>query len=159
MVVKPAPAAALEMAQPQFLLELLVIAQGPPAQLGQPDQPYRQCVGRQVGQPVLGRLRLAFGPLDQQPQLGPGFRAIIVSVSRADPHGGEAGGQATLRSLAPADLLPCLRRQRVGERLDRDGLVLGLAAQAGRPRPDQGFGGNGPVPDGQTEVVGRMPAT
>ena len=90
MVVEPAPATPLEVPQAQLLLEVLVIALDPPAQLGQLDQPHQGRVGRQAGQSVFGRFPFIRGPLHQQPQLGPGHGAIIVPMSGTDPQRGEA---------------------------------------------------------------------
>ena len=51
--MKPAPAAALEVIKPELLLELLVIALDPPAQLGQPDQTRQRGGGIEIGEPTL----------------------------------------------------------------------------------------------------------
>ena len=57
-MVEAAPAAAFVVTKAEFLLEFLVIALDPPAQLGQIDQPREGDVVRQVGEPVFGRLLL-----------------------------------------------------------------------------------------------------
>jgi len=49
MMVKAPPATAFVVIQPNLLLELLIIALDPPAQLGQVDQPLERDVGRQGG--------------------------------------------------------------------------------------------------------------
>ena len=67
MVMKAAPSAALEMAQPNLLLELLIIALDAPAQFGDVDQAIEGYGVWQRREPVFGRLGLALRPLYQQP--------------------------------------------------------------------------------------------
>ena len=101
-MMEATPATALEGPEPKLLLEFLIVALDPPAQLGQADQRLERGVGRQAGQPVPGRLFLAFWPFGQQPQLGPGLTAVMVPVPRADPQGGKARGEIALAALAPS---------------------------------------------------------
>jgi hypothetical protein len=63
-MVEASPAAALVMSKAEFLLEFLVIALDPPAQLGQIDQPLEGDVVGKVGEPIFGRLLLARPPFD-----------------------------------------------------------------------------------------------
>ena len=49
--MKASPAAAFEVIEADFLLELFVIALDAPAQLGQPDELFAGRIGRQRGQP------------------------------------------------------------------------------------------------------------
>jgi hypothetical protein len=63
-MVEAAPAAALEVAQAQLLLQLLEVTLDPPAQLGGRDQVFERGGLGQGREPVLGRLLLALGPLD-----------------------------------------------------------------------------------------------
>jgi hypothetical protein len=67
MMMKAAPAAPLVVPEADLLLEFEIVALDQPAQLGEIDQPGDRGVGRQGGQPELGRLRLVPGPFDQQP--------------------------------------------------------------------------------------------
>src|SRR5215212_9791903 len=69
MVVEPAPAAALVVPEPEFLLELLVVAFDAPPELGEFDQAREADLLRQGREPVFGGLLLAFRPLDQEPFL------------------------------------------------------------------------------------------
>ena len=62
MVVEASPAAPLVMSKAEFLLEFLIIALDPPAQLGQVDQPLEGDVIGKGGEPVFGRLLLARRP-------------------------------------------------------------------------------------------------
>ena len=62
VVVKPAPVATFEMAEPQLLLQLLVIAFDDPAVLGGLDQRFEAGSGRQCGYPIFGGFFLCTGP-------------------------------------------------------------------------------------------------
>src|SRR5260221_10528641 len=72
-MVKASPASSLVMAESEFLLEFLVVALDPPAQLGEIDELVEWNVLRQRGEPVFGRLFLVFRPFDQQPLFGSAF--------------------------------------------------------------------------------------
>ena len=67
--MEAAPAAALVMPEPEFLLEFLVVALDPPAQFRRIDQALEGDVLRQGREPVLGWLASPRRPLDQQPFL------------------------------------------------------------------------------------------
>src|SRR3954466_11115153 len=69
VMVEAAPAAAPAVPEPDFLLEILGLPLEAPAQLSQVDQIGEAGLLGQGRQPVLRRLRLALGPLDQQPFL------------------------------------------------------------------------------------------
>src|ERR1700760_1766810 len=90
MMMKPAPVAALVVAEAKLLLEFLVIPLDPPARLGDPHEALERGAPGQVGEPVLGRFRIPLGPLDQQPFLRPGFGALGVAMGGAHPHSGKA---------------------------------------------------------------------
>src|SRR4051794_4474838 len=144
-MMEAAPATALVVAEADLLFEFLVIALDQPARLGGVDQVLQRGARRQGGQPVLAWLLGARGPLDQQPLLPPGLRTLGVAVCRADPQGGEAGGEIGLAALAPSDDAPGLWRQAQRQILDRHRLVLRTAAEplGGRQRrlpgrPDRG---------------------
>ena len=157
--MEAAPAASFVMAEAEFLLQLLVVALDAPAQLGEIDQTLKADVLGQRGEPVLGRLGFSFGPLDQQPFLG----ARLVSCSRDAPAARARAAKRERASAVPSrQVIVCQARcrQAEGERLDRDRLVLASRRDGGgRPRPYQGFGGNGPCPGGQTVASDWMPAT
>src|SRR5471030_1062441 len=125
-MVEAAPAAPLVMPKAEFLLEFLVIALDPPAQLGQVDQSLEGDVIGKIGEPVFGRLLLARRPFDQQPFLGAKFGQGFVAVGGAPPYPGKTRGQPIRRSLAPGDRLPRLLRQAERERLGPHRLVLGV---------------------------------
>ena len=100
-MVEAAPAAALVVPEPDFLLEILVVPLDPPAQLSQVDHLLEADLLRQGRQPVLRRLRLALGPLDQQPFLLARRIQPGVGVRGAHPGPGKARGKLAVRALAP----------------------------------------------------------
>src|SRR5215207_4231669 len=112
MVVEAAPAAALVVPEPEFLLELLVVAFDAPPELGEFDQALEADVLWQGREPVLGGLLLAFRPLDQEPFLRAFLRARfaqpVVAMSGAHSHSGKARGEPIGCALAPGDLGPRL---------------------------------------------------
>src|SRR5260221_3112011 len=65
-----APSAAFVMSEPEFLLEILVVALDAPAMLGEIDQTREADVVRQGRQPVFRRLGRVLRPFDQQPLFG-----------------------------------------------------------------------------------------
>src|ERR1700760_499642 len=126
MMMKPAPVAALVVAEAELLLELLVIPLDPPARLGHPHEALERGAPGQIGEPVLGRLSRAVRPLDQQPLLRPRLRALRIAMGRADPHRRKARGQRALGSRAPGEAAPsaggqmhcqCLERHRLMRRI------------------------------------------
>src|SRR6201991_1799985 len=130
MMMKPAPVAALVMAKAELLLELLVIPLDPPARLGNPHEALPRRALGQIGEPVLGWLRFAVWPLDQQPLLRPRLRALRIAMDRADPHGRKARGQLALGSRAPGEAAPSTGGQTTGQCLERHRPMLGIAAQS-----------------------------
>src|SRR3954467_15856941 len=131
-MMEAAPAAALVVAEADLLLELLVIALDQPARLGGMDQVLEWGARRQVGQPVLGWLLSARGPLDQQPLLRPGLRALGVAVRRTHPQGSEAGGELGLAAVPPSDPAPGPLGQAEGQVFDGNRLMPMPAADPRR---------------------------
>ncbi len=77
VVVEPAVGAALEVVEPERVLELAVVMFDPLAQLVQPDQILKAGVLGHVGEPVLDRLLLAVRPLTNQPNEGELFAVFM----------------------------------------------------------------------------------
>src|SRR4051812_23528677 len=107
VVVQAAPTAALEMVQPQLLLELLVRLLAHPARLDQRRQLRERGLGRQVREVVLAPARGA--PLAPQP--GPGPRQVpavpeLGAPGRTPPQGGDLGRQRPLGAAPPRDPPP-----------------------------------------------------
>src|SRR4051794_3987873 len=128
MMVEPAPAAALVVPKPEFLLELLVVAFDAPPELGEFDQARETNVLRQGREPVLGGLLLAFRPLDHEPLLRAQLTPPVIAMSGSHPHPCEARGEPTGDALAPGDLGPRLRPKSKRQRLHRGRLVLAIPA-------------------------------
>src|SRR3954466_15796018 len=128
VMVEAAPAAALVVPKPEFLLELLVVAFDAPPELGQFDQALKADLLRQRREPVLGGLLLAFRPLDQEPFLRARFAQPVIAMSGSHPHPCEAGGEVVGDALAPTDLGPRRRPKSQRQRLHRGWLVLAIPA-------------------------------
>ena len=160
-MMKAPPTPAFVVAKADFLLEFLVIALDPPAPFGICDKLVQRCVGGKRGEPVFGRCVLVLGPLHHEPLLGSRFAAFHVAVGRSDPNGGEASAERRTAAFAPGHCLPGLLRQRLRERLGRDGLVLGRVphARGGATNSPRGLMGSGCLPGGQRLVEDWMPTT
>src|SRR3954451_5587260 len=143
MVVEAAPAAALVVPEPQFLLELLVVAFDAPPELGEFNQARETNVLRQGREPVLGGLPLAFRPLDQEPFLRARFAQPVIAMSGSHPQPCPAQGEPVAYSLSPTDRGPRRRPKSKRQRLDRGCLVLAIPAhQLGWSSPARpGLGG------------------
>src|SRR3954452_21267954 len=128
MVVEGAAAAALVVPEPQFRLELLVIALDAPPELGKFDQAREGDLLRQGREPVFGGLLLAFRPLDQKPFRRARFAQPVVAMSGSHPHPCEARGEPIGDALAPTDLGPRRRPKSQRQRLDRGWLGLAIPA-------------------------------
>src|SRR5215475_4549195 len=126
-MMEAAPTSPLVMTEPEFLLELLVVALDAPPEFRGVDQAGEGDIGRQGGEPVFGRLGLTLGPFDQQPFLGSWLREIVVAMGSADPDPGIARDEPVGRALAPGDGQPSLRWKAHGQRLGLDRLVFGVA--------------------------------
>ena len=113
VVMKAAPTSSLIVTKPQFLLEVLVVALDPPAQLGGVHQGAATDVGRQRRQPVLRRFGFIRRPFDQAPFLGAWCSTLIIAICRSDAHGGEARGKPGVAALAPSS--PAARPFSVGQ--------------------------------------------
>src|SRR5690242_11737639 len=128
MMVETAPAAALVVPQPEFLLELLVIAFDAPPELGEFDQAREADLLRQGREPVLGGLLLTFRPLDQEPFLRARFAQPVVAMSGAHAHPCEARSEPVSDALAPGDLGPRRLLESQRQRLHRGWLVRAISA-------------------------------
>ena len=91
-MVKAGPAAALIVAEPEFLLEFLIIALDEPSQLGEIDEALDRGLGGEVGEPVLCRFVCAQGPLDEQPM------RQVRWFAPADPESGKARARVVARA-------------------------------------------------------------
>src|SRR5262249_10525887 len=136
VMMKATPAAALIVAEPDLLLEFLIVAFDAPAQFGEIDQTGEADVLGQSRQPILCRLLLALGPFDQQPFLRPGLTAIEVTPGDTNTQARKARSERSVRSFPPCDHSPGSGRKAERKVFDGDWPMLGIAAQAlGRPAP------------------------
>src|SRR6266542_202969 len=149
------------MSEPDLLFELLIIAFNAPAQLGEIHQLAEGDIFRKRRKPVFGRLVLTFGPLDQQPLFRPAVGEHVVTMRETNAHASQARGYRLGRPLPPRDRAPGVFRKAESELLDRDRLMLAVAAKALRwsPAARPLFGGSGPASDVHTVVFGKIPAT
>ena len=69
VVIPPQPGAAFVVVQAELAFELSVVELDLPTQPREPGEPAGLGRGREVGDPVVGRLGFAFGPLGDQPFL------------------------------------------------------------------------------------------
>src|SRR5215210_2178175 len=121
MVVEAAPATPLIVPEPEFLLELLVVAFDAPPELGEFNHALEANVLRQGREPVFGGLLLSLGPLDQEPFLRAQFAQPVIAMSGSHPYPRKARGEPIGCALAPGDRGPRLVRQSKRQRLDRQG--------------------------------------
>src|SRR6202011_3021978 len=110
---------------------------------------------------VFGRLVLALGPLDQQPLFRSALGELVITMRDPNAHASKPRGQPLGRAFPPFDRAPCALGQFESELLDRDRLMLAVAAHQLRwsPAPRPPLGGSAAMPHGQIVVFGRVPAT
>ena len=85
-MMKAAPSASFIVAEPELLLQFLIVALDPLAQFGQVDEIPQRHIGWQSGQPVLRGFGFPFRPLDQTPFFRSGADAIVVTMRWPYPH-------------------------------------------------------------------------
>src|SRR5260370_11644118 len=130
MMMKPPPSAALEMVEPEFVLELLIVALDAPAQLGEADEVGDGRRHRQGREPILRGLRLVPRPLHEHPLLRPGRRALLIAMGGPHPQPREAGTHRPAGACAPRHRPPRRRWQRHRQLLETPGPVRGGAPHA-----------------------------
>src|SRR5882757_7177074 len=91
-MMEAAPSAPFIVPEPNFLLEILIVALDAPAPFGQINQPAAADLFRQGREPVFGRRLLPLRPFDQQPLL---CAVLGQPVTMSDPntHAGKAREQ------------------------------------------------------------------
>src|SRR5882672_11742414 len=103
-MVEAAPAAALIVAEADFLLEVLIVALDAPAQLGEINEGTERHFPVDGCEPELGGLGLALGPFDEQRLFGE--TCFAPDRRRAHAHTGEARLQLLIRAFPPRDGAP-----------------------------------------------------
>ena len=134
VMMKPAPAPAFEVIEPQLVLQFLIVPFDPPAQHRELDQfsPGRR--RRQRREPVLDRPGFRPRPLDQQPLLGPGDRARFVAMGGPHPDCGKARAHGAPRAVAPRHGPPGGRGELLGQGGDTERAMTARSAHQ-RRRP------------------------
>src|SRR5258708_11312222 len=118
MMMKAAPAAALEMVEPELILELLIVALDAPTQLGEADEVGDGRRLRQGREPILCGLGFAPRPLDQQPLCRPGLRTLLIAMGGPHAPPREAPAHRAAGPFTPRHRPPRRRRQRAGQLLE-----------------------------------------
>ena len=143
--MEAAPSSSLVVAEPELLLQLLVVPLDPPAQLGEATSPRRRLL-RQGGQPVLGRLLLRLRAT-RSAATPPARRRADHRDARDGPAAGKARGElpaAPSRQVTVCQASAGRTRQAPRPR-SADARPRAAAARrpaTARPRP----GGSGPCP-------------
>ena len=109
--MKAAPSASFIVAEPEFLLQFLIVALDPPAQFGEIDEIPQRHIGWQTGQPILRRFGFPFRPLDQTPFFRSGADTIVVTMRWPHPHRSKSRRQFGVAAFTPGDPMPLLFRQ------------------------------------------------
>src|SRR5579875_325358 len=128
MMMKPTPAPALEMAQPQFLLQLFGVTFDDPAVFGQADQVANLRLCRQSGEPILRGFGFALRPLDEQPFFRTRLSALFVPTRGTDTQQGKPRTERTFHALPPSDVFPWPLRQSLSQREDGNRPMIPLPA-------------------------------
>src|SRR5262245_57023405 len=116
MMVEARPSTPLVVPEPDFLLELLIIALDSPSQFREIDKSAEGHVLINSGEPIFRGLGLSDGPFDQQR-----FFASCASAPHrrsAHPNAGKARAKPIVRSLPPSDRVPSMVRQLERQLLD-----------------------------------------
>src|SRR3982751_1908698 len=128
-MVKAAPPSSFKVAETHLLLQFLIVALPAPTLFRLLDQRPQGAILRQRAQPVLGWFRLALRPLDQEPFFRTDTPAPVIPMCGPDTYPAKPRTQETGRALAPSDSTPSGVGQAERHLLDRNRLVLLVAAQ------------------------------
>src|SRR5215475_2299417 len=104
VMMESPPAAALIMAEADFLLEIAVIVLDTPAHLGEIDKLTQRHVLVDGCEPVFGGLGLALGPLDEQRLFSE--TCFAPDWRNAHAHTGKARPQLLIGAFPPRDSAP-----------------------------------------------------
>src|SRR5881397_1030404 len=99
MMMEASPAAALEMVEPELILELLIVALDAPAKLGEADEFGDGGRRRQGREPVLRGRGVPAWPFDQQPLFRSGCRAPLIAMRGPHAQAREAGAHRPARAF------------------------------------------------------------
>src|SRR5216683_2438619 len=104
--MKATPPPALEVIEPELVLELLIIALDAPAQFGEAHKLGDRRRRRQGREPILRGLGVASRPLDQQPLFRPGLRTRLIAMGGPHTQPREAGAHRAPCSFTPRHRTP-----------------------------------------------------
>src|SRR5580704_15727286 len=127
------PTAPFKVAEPNLLLELLIVALDPPTQIGNVDQSVEADAFGEGREPISGRLAFALGPLDEQPLFGMRLWGL-VTMPDAHPHARKARREPRGRTFPPLDGPPGLLAHAESKLLGRDQIDLAAATVLQNPR-------------------------
>lgn len=161
VLVEAPPAPALVVAESDPLLQVLVVALDPPAELVSPDEFWERSALGLRRQPVLRRLLAPLGLLDQQPLDGVRRRSTEVAMVRSHSKRSEPARHQAGAALAPCRSAPSLGRQGMSQNETGHGLVIFVPAKlfGGCPRPEYSLGGRSPSPGRHTLTFFETPTT
>ncbi len=123
--MKAEVAAALVVVKAEFAFELFVVELDHPAQPREARELLGFGVGRQVADPVVAGLLVAFGPFDDQPFLARCLAIAGDGVSGDHAHEREPRDELTAVDIAKRDRLEGLWVKAGYERCDRPRLGVG----------------------------------
>src|ERR1700682_2594908 len=101
MMMEATPAAALEMVEPEFVLEFLIVTLDAPAQLRQAHECSEGRRRRHGREPVLRGRSLPAGPFDQQPLFRSGRRAPFIAMRWPHAQARETRAHRPAGAVAP----------------------------------------------------------
>ena len=146
VVIPPRPGTAFVVVQAELAFELSVVELDLPPQPGEAGEAAGLGRAREVGDPVVGRLGLAFGPFGDQPflarrdllGLAPAAAAVVRApvVRGADAHEHEPGLEVrAVRPVAKRDRFQLLFSQAGDQLTNRLGVAIGprMVVLASRP--------------------------
>src|SRR5712671_916039 len=123
-MMEAAPAAALIVAEADFLLEVVIIALDAPAQLGEIDEAAERHVAVDGCEPEFGGCGLVLGPFDEQRLFGE--TCFAPDWRGAYAHTGKARLQLLVRAFPPRDGAPGVLGQAERQGFDADTWRLGI---------------------------------
>src|SRR5579883_376713 len=121
---------ALEMAQPQSLLQLFGVTLDDPAVLGQAHENLDFRIERQGRELVLRGFSFALRPLDEQPLFRTRLSAVFVPMRWTDAQQGKPRTERTFHALPPSDVFPSPLRQSLSQGEDGNRPMIPIPPQA-----------------------------
>src|SRR5438445_10304366 len=131
VAVPPGIGSTLEMVEPEFVLEVLILLLDGPPLMREPDELLQGGRGRQMNEKILGDVAATHRTLREQPDFGREM-TLPPLVGRRDANRGKLGAPARgLVLVVPRDAAPRARRQRGRQFADCDRFHLVEQAESG----------------------------